>query len=598
MFKLVTRGLAAFLFAAVIFQSAHAQACNLNDTRVTSLGEPEICAARGSRTVWATDWKKMTGLFVTVDQDGQVLTPGNKYIVPKDHPITVADGQIEGQEIEIVSPSDINDGQGPIVSGKFRNPITGLIATQTTWRANTGYRLIWDGAAWFGHDIVNSVPLSTTLHNGTPLRGGTSYEIGGFDVNAAFTLPESPVNQIDIAITPSSTEGFFIEQFDQSAGAPQVIQTPDGNINRRYFIPADGSGEVYRIIGNASSINPRWTVYKIGGTEGIPEWDTSKTYARQDFVVQDFVLYVSLINGNVGNSPKDDDGTQWQQYPATLPALNPDDIAVWDADETGILAGSLRKTIDGADVTIWSRRVNDPSADNVAAPEADKWADLTEQISSGSQITLVNSGAVNGNYNALYGAGSVPRYYGVIATGNVNFIYPPGTGANESQVSIVYNRSQTAIVTLYGKDVPFGSMAFVIADGFTEPNVIVSGGGPTVVNSDVLYMRTGSANNSGGPHHHGSFVAPNTGFIEFTYWEVANNNHIYANLGTTVGGTDVFNGTTYRIDDGSANGHSVTRRLSVVSGRRYYVSGHGGGGTTGTIGVLVRWLAATDVGDN
>jgi len=114
-------------------------------------------------------------------------------------------------------------------------------------------------------------------------------------------------------------------------------------------------------------------------------------------------------------------------------------------------------------------------------------------------------------------------------------------------------------------------------------------------NSFVGNIVTGNANNSNGPRVVGEFTPANTGLYEFKYWEVTNNNQVWASLGTEManddndGHKDLHDGSLARIDNGAAAAKTQTVYVQLTAGVTYHISGWGGGGTAGTVGTLIRW---------
>ena len=182
---------------------------------------------------------------------------------------------------------------------------------------------------------------------------------------------------------------------------------------------------------------------------------------------------------------------------------------------------------------------------------------------------------------------------------------------NTSFIEVAISNAATGELTITGHELPVRMIYAEVYDQVTG-TVIISESEPVAATQgaffvqentdaeleivetragDVAWYGTGNATNPGGPHHHGSFVAPATGKYELVYYELTNNNQIWVNVGTTTGGSDVYNGSVWRIDDATSSVHSVTRVISLSEDTLYYVSGVGGSGTTGSIGSFIKYLA-------
>jgi len=175
----------------------------------------------------------------------------------------------------------------------------------------------------------------------------------------------------------------------------------------------------------------------------------------------------------------------------TTPALNPDDISDWDAAETDIDQGALRKFFNGGETLIFGRLVDDATADGGAGPDAVKWQDVTAL--DPNVLNYIDSDAAGGTAFGLFGS---PARYVVTGATPVSIAFPSDGGLNENLWAMVFNKG-TSTVTIEGKVINAGEGAIITADGgVAGPLVTLMGGSTVLPDGATETIHTFSTNNN------------------------------------------------------------------------------------------------------
>lgn len=348
-------------------------------------------------------------------------------------------------------------------------------------------------------DAVNGKPITYGTGGANTLfvtrADGTQQTVTGQDVftnlqPGEFAVMEKDGTDVRLSILPGERVIYFDNYAQAAAQAASrvpfdgiVIIRNTGEIYTRKTLtnsvafPADGqeNAEWFKVGGGADAVTltdgatAQVGLLNIGTNLVAPAVVTNGVYQTVDPDGQNYVAYFEQSGA-------------WVAVDGNVPAINPDDVDAWDAAETDIAQGALRKFDTGTEVLIFGRIVDDATADGGTEPDPAKWQDITAV--DPNTLTVIDSDAAGGTFLTVYGE---PHRIEVTGSTALNLLFPADGGANENLYAEIYNKSTTT-VTLNDDNatvIPAGGFAKVVADAGTDGPFVWSSGETEAGGSDL-----------------------------------------------------------------------------------------------------------------